>query len=297
MAFINASSIQTNELLLNDNSLIGSIYSLDNNVYFKNSEDITYKLNTPIEPIYIINENIGISTESPRSKLEILSQCDQLQLSYSCSHWCKFHLDEYKTLSIDGQSCIDFNHSSLINVKYPCHENDAVNKKYVDDHIGCSTDSLLHKLCQVYSFVPSNCVPICEIEEQICLRKQFKIPLQTYIFAVSSEYYPLCVKNDALTIRVPANIFITEIRASLTKVAVGCSGVKFNIEQPESHCKLLKNDFYIPPGYKAETLHYCSGNKIFNVNQIADNEELVVHITQVGDVFSGSGLKITLIGL
>ena len=33
------------------------------------------------------------------------------------------------------------------------------------------------------------------------------------------------------------------------------------------------------------------------MNQLVEDEELVVNVKQVGDIFSGTGLKITIIGL
>lgn len=301
MAFINASPIQTTELLLNNNNTLGKIYTLNDNVYFKNSTDTEFKLNTPIEPIYIDNNNIGIDTTTPNSKLDIFSESTQLQLSYSNNIWSKFKVTSSNSLLITGQTCIDINNSNLINLNTPVNDNDAVNKKYVDDTLGCisgnTSDGILNDLCTIYNFSPSASISDADIAEQISLRAQFKIPLQLLVFAVTSEFHPICVKTGALTFRIPSNIFITEIRASLTKVAVGCTGVKFNIEQSESHCNLLVNDFYIPSGHKTETIKYDTTNNLFHVNQLVDNEELIVNITHVGDIYSGSGLKIILIGI
>ena len=151
---------------------------------------------------------------------------------------------------------INVNNSQLINVKYPIDENDGVNKKYVDDKLCCDSVNILNELCSIYNFTPSSETTEMQINEQITLRKQFKIPLLSTMVAVSSEYHPICVKDGVLSFRIPFNIFITEIRASLTKQAVGCSGIKFNISQTESQCELLQSDFYIPPGHKSVVLNY-----------------------------------------
>ena len=297
MSRIYVSPIKTNEIILNNETSSGSIYTLENDLYFKDSQDTEYKLNQILEPIHIVNNNVGIATESPSAKLDIFSENTQLQLSYSSEIWAKLKINSSKCLDISGQSSININDSQLVNVKSPLSDNDGVNKKYVDDKLSCTTVDLLNGLCKIHEFEPSATTTDTEINEQITLRSQFKIPLLTMVFAVSSEYHPICVKNGLLTFRIPHNVFITEIRASLTKVAVGCSGIKFNIVQTESQCELLVSDFYIPPGHKSVSIKYGLDNGLYKVNQLVDNEELVVNVNQVGDIFSGTGLKITLIGL
>ena len=92
------------------------------------------------------------------------------------------------------------------------------------------------------------------------------------------------------TVKIGKNQFITGMQAKLQEVS----------KDPEKLvilAKLLKSDFCIPPGYKTQTLTYSKSNTLFNLNQLIDNEELSINITNVGDVYAGSGLKITLIGL
>lgn len=295
MSFIFGSPIKTKQLFLENSENSGEIYTLQNDLYFKNSNNIEYKLNHGC--ISSVNNNIGICTDTPGATLDVFSQNTHLKLSYSDTIWSKLKISSSQILDISGQLSININDSQLTNVKYPVEETDGANKKYVDDKLGCNSVNILSELCSIYNFIPSSTTTDAEITEQITLRNQFKIPLLSTMVAVSAEYHPICVKDGVLTFRIPFNIFITEIRAALTKPAVGCSGIKFNINQTESQCDLLESDFYIPPGHKCVTLNYSPTNQIFKVNQLVDNEELVINIKQVGDIFAGSGLKITIIGI
>ena len=295
MSFIFGTPIKTKNIILENNENSGELYTIQGDLYFKNSNSEEYKLNH--DCITSVNNNVGICTDNPGATLDILSQNTQLKLSYSDSVFSKLKINSSHVLDISGQDGINVNNSQLINVKYPIDENDGVNKKYVDDKLCCDSVNILNELCSIYNFTPSSETTEMQINEQITLRKQFKIPLLSTMVAVSSEYHPICVKDGVLSFRIPFNIFITEIRASLTKQAVGCSGIKFNISQTESQCELLKSDFYIPPGHKSVVLNYSPTNDIFKVNQLVDNEELVINIKQVGDIFAGSGLKITIIGI
>ena len=297
MSRIFVNPIKTKKILFTDDNKLSELYTLNNNIYFKDSENTEYKLNQLFDPINIIDGKIGINTNTPNSIFEISAQDTQLQLSYNDSKFVKFNLNSSKCLDISGQSSININDTQLTNVKSPLNDTDGVNKKYVDDKLACNTIDILNELCKIHSFQPSSNTTDTEINEQIQLRNNFKIPLMILSFAVSSEYHPICVKDGTLTFRVPQNIFVTEIRASLTKVAVGCSGIKFNIIQSESNCSLLFSDFYIPPGHKSVSLKYGQNNGIFKVNQLIEDEEIIINITQVGDIFSGTGLKISLIGL
>ena len=297
MSRIFVNPIKTKKIVFTDNNELGELYTLNNNIYFKDSQDTEYKLNQILDPINIVNGSVGINTSSPASIFDIFSENTQLQLSYDINTYTRFKINSSKCLDISGQSSININDTQLTNVKTPLNDNDGVNKKYVDDKLACNTIDILNELCKIHSFEPISTTTDTEITEQIQLRKNFKIPLMILSFAVSSEYHPICVKDGVLTFRVPQNIFVTELRASLTKVAVGCSGIKFNIIQSESQCSLLVSDFYIPPGHKSVSLTYGQNNGIFKVNQLVEDEELVVNVKQVGDIFSGTGLKITIIGL
>jgi len=294
MSFISATPIQTGKLVFNN---LSELYVSDNNLFFKDSDSNEYKINNLITPIYINNNNVGINIELPLSQLHIYSELTHIQLSTTNENKCKIKLTSDNCLDISEQTTININNTQLTNVKTPVNDNDGVNKKYVDSKLNCNSVDIINKLCKIYSFEPTSTTTDVNIAEQITLRQQFKIPLVTVLFAVTAEYYPICIKNNVIKFRIPSNIFITSIRASLSAVATGCIGVQFNIIQTESQCKLLTSDFCIPPGYKTQTLSYTKTGSTFINNQLVDNEELYINITSVGDIYAGSGLKITFIGL
>lgn len=297
MSFISGGPIQTEKLILNENNNLSELYVTNNNLFFKDQNNTTFKINNFIEPIYIKNNNVGINTNFPSSQLHIHSDLVHLELSTINDNKCKIKLNSDNCLDISEHNKININNTQLINVKTPENDNDCANKKYVDDKLNCNSLNIINELCKIYNFDPTASTSDENILEQILLRNKFKIPLITIMFAVTSEIYPICIKNNIIKFRIPSNIFITSIKASLSRVATGCKGVEFNIIQYESQCKLLKSNFCIPAGYKTQTLTYNTIDSNFNINKLVENEELSINIYSVGEVYAGNGLKITLIGL
>ena len=294
MSFIAGNSILLKELVLKDNLTTGKININNNNLYFTNSNNIEYKINN--DCIYIDNDNkVGICTTNPQAQLDIQSDNTQLRLSNNLEKYSDIHIDSENILNINGQTNINVNNSKIINISTPINNSDCATKEYVDNKLICTSVNLLEELCKIYNFNPLENNSISEITNQITLRNQFKIPLKTLLLAVTPETNPMCY--NTVTFKLPFNILLTEIRASLTKPAVGCSGVKFNITYCDGIQQLFTCDFYIPP--QTTCAKMIISDSTWNVinNVINDNEELTIKVTEFGNLYSGAGLKITFIGL
>ena len=294
MSFIAGNSISLEQLILKENDTTGKLNIENNNLFFTNSENVEYKLNN--DCIYIdSSNNVGICTTTPQAKFEIQSENIQLRLSNNTAKYSNFKIDSDNILTISGQSDININNSKIINIATPINNADCATKEYVDNKLICTSVNLLDELCKIYNFDPLATNSIEDILNQITLRNQFKIPLKTLLLAVTPETNPMCY--NTVTFKVPFGMLLTEVRASLTKPAVGCSGVKFNIMYCNGIQQLFNCDFYIPPQTTCAkmTISDTTWNVINNV--INDDEELIVKITEIGNLYSGAGLKITLIGL
>ena len=294
MSFIAGNSISLEQLILKENLTTSKLNTENDYLYFTNSQNIQYKLNN--DCIYVDSTNkVGICTTTPQAQLDIQSENTQLRLSNNTTQYSDLKIDSDNILNINGQTDINVNNSKIINITAPVNNSDCATKEYVDNKLICTSVNLLDELCKIYNFNPLENNLTEDIINQITLRNQFKIPLKTLLIAVSPELVPMCY--NTVTFKVPFSMLLTEVRASLTKPAVGCTGVKFNIIYCEGIQQLFTCDFYIPPQSTCAkmTISDTTWNVINNV--INDNEELTIKVTEIGNLYSGAGLKLTFIGL
>ncbi len=69
MSFIFANPIKTKQLVLENEQGSGEVYTLQNNLYFKDVNNTEYKLNHGC--ISSVNDNVGICTDNPGATLDI----------------------------------------------------------------------------------------------------------------------------------------------------------------------------------------------------------------------------------
>lgn len=303
MALFNSNPIITEKIYLNqDKNTLLNVNS-NNDLIFNNGKE--YKIN--FDCINEVSDKIGICNSAPNSTLDILSISPQLRLSYDNNKYCEFAIDENKTLKLDGHECIDVNSKKIKNLLTPTEPTDAVNKSYIDNILAGIPINILNQITQkhvnilidlskIYCFTRTS-VTVAKVQEQITARNKFQIQLPSFMFALSSEFCPIEIGCSVITFKIPQEIFLIEVIATVSKYPVGCKGIKLNIRNSETNCKYLTEDLHVLPNNKSASLKYVDNVNKFSVNLIQKNTELTVDINDVGNVFAGTGLKLILIGL
>ena len=303
MALFNSTPILTNKIYLDDDKTTFIKLNANNDLLFNNGSE--YKIN--FDCVYEVSNKIGICNQAPLSTLDILSTSSQLRLSYDPTKYCEFTVDENKILKLDGHESIDVNSKKIKNVLTPTESTDAVNKSYIDNILAGIPIDILNQITQkhidilvdlskIYCFTRTS-VTVAKVQEQLTARNKFQIQLPSFMFALSSEFCPIEIGCSVITFKIPQEIFLIEVMASVSKYPVGCKGIKLNIRNSETNCKYLTEDLHVLPNNKSATLKYVDNVNKFSANLIQKNTELTVDINDVGNVFAGTGLKLTLIGI
>ena len=303
MALFNSTPILTNKIYLDDDKTTFIKLNANNDLLFNNGSE--YKIN--FDCVYEVSNKIGICNQAPLSTIDILSTSSQLRLSYDPTKYCEFTVDENKILKLDGHESIDVNSKKIKNVLTPTESTDAVNKSYIDNILAGIPIDILNQITQkhidilvdlskIYCFTRTS-VTVAKVQEQLTARNKFQIQLPSFMFALSSEFCPIEIGCSVITFKIPQEIFLIEVMASVSKYPVGCKGIKLNIRNSETNCKYLTEDLHVLPNNKSATLKYVDNVNKFSANLIQKNTELTVDINDVGNVFAGTGLKLTLIGI
>lgn len=300
MALFNSTPILTNKIFLNDEQT-AFLELNNNNLKFDNG--IEYKLN--FDNINESNDKVNIL-----KKLDIKSDNSQLSLSTNSSNYFEFTVNNNNELKIDGKNSlntINISNSRITNISDPIDSKDAVNKEYIDNILSNIPLDILNQITQthinilidlskLYNF-NRNSLNVSKVQEQLTIRNKFQIQLPSFMFALSSEYCPIEINNSVITFKIPQEIFLTEVIATVTKHPVGCKGIKLNIRNVETNCNLLIDDLHILSNSKCASFKYINNVSNFAENIIKKDTELTVDINDVGNVFTGTGLKLTLIGI
>ena len=303
MALFNSTPILTNKIYLDDDKTTFIKINANNNLLFNNGSE--YKIN--FDCVYEVSNKIGICNQIPLSTLDILSTSSQLRLSYDSTKYCDFTVDENKILKLDGHESIDVNSKKIQNVLTPTESTDAVNKSYIDNILSGIPIDILNQITQkhidilvdlskIYCFTRTS-VTVAKVQEQLTARNKFQIQLPSFMFALSSEFCPIEIGCSVITFKIPQEIFLIEVIATVTKHPVGCKGVKLNIRNAVTNSKILTEDLHIQPTQKSVSFKYIDNVNNFTTNLIHKDTELTVDINDVGNVFAGTGLKLTLIGI
>lgn len=303
MVLFNSTPILTNKIYLDDNKTTFIKLNTNNELLFNNGSE--YKIN--FDCVHEVPDKVGICNQTPLSTLDILSTSAQLRLSYNTTKYCEFAIDENKILKLNGHESIDVNSKKIQNVLTPTESTDAVNKSYIDNILALIPLNILNQITQkhidilidlskIYCFSRTS-LTVAKVQEQLIVRNKFQIQLPSFMFALSSEFFPIEIGCSVITFKIPQEIFITEIIATVTKHPVGCKGVKLNIRNAVTNCKLLTVDLHISPNEKSASFKYVDNVNNFITNLIQKDTELTVDINDIGNVFAGTGLKLTLIGI
>lgn len=111
------------------------------------------------------------------------------------------------------------------------------------------------------------------------------------IVAASDEFTNLTQGTNKVTFRVPREIKLTEVRASVNTAPVG-SAILVDIKQNAS--SIFSTQLQIDAGTKTSV--GSSVPAVISTETLTDDAELTVDIVQVGSSVPGTGLKITLLG-
>lgn len=111
------------------------------------------------------------------------------------------------------------------------------------------------------------------------------------ILACSDEESPLTVANGETVFRMPFNVTLSEVRASLTQVQG--SGAIFTVDIKMNGVSILTTLLTIDNNEKTSLL--AQTPCVIGTTLLTDNAEISVSIAQVGDN-TATGLKVSLIG-
>ena len=113
----------------------------------------------------------------------------------------------------------------------------------------------------------------------------------TLTFACSDELSDLTVLTNAITFRMPHNMTLTDVRASVGTAPVG-STIIVNIKQ--SGLSIFSTKVSIDANEKTSTT--AAIPPVITTTGLSDDAEITVDIDQIGSTTAGKGLKVTFIG-
>jgi hypothetical protein len=299
MSIFNGSPISVKEIVFTNytDNYSGTVYLNNDKLYFKNSTK-EYDLTNSIFNIGK-SGNVGLGLSNPGAKFEIQSEnLSQLKLSTK-NHYTTFEVDDHGNLNINANLNIVLKNSSIKNVLPPTDDNDVVTKIYLNEQIKNVkfNNIVFNNFQKLYDFNVKNNYSVKEIYSFVDLRTKFNIPLKNYIIALTDEITPIQETQNATTFRIPEDIRVVRITASVSKPPSGCNPIKIEIINNTLNKSVLKDYICIKPNEYIETLKLGECNNQLRNNLLLEGEEIIIKITQVGDIFNGRGLKISFVGL
>lgn len=116
------------------------------------------------------------------------------------------------------------------------------------------------------------------------------IPVEL-IIACSDETTDLTTGTAKVTFRMPYNMKLTEVRAS---VGTAPTGATIIVDINEGGSTILSTELTIDASEKTSTT--ASVPAVISDDDLADDAEITIDIDQIGSTIAGAGLKVTLIG-
>jgi hypothetical protein len=116
------------------------------------------------------------------------------------------------------------------------------------------------------------------------------IPVEL-IVACSDETTDLAVTKPAVTFRMPYNMKLTEVRASVGTAPTGSTII---VDINQEGVTIFSTKLTIDASEKTSTT--ASVAAVISDDDLADDAEITIDIDQEGSTIAGAGLKVTLIG-
>lgn len=116
------------------------------------------------------------------------------------------------------------------------------------------------------------------------------IPVEL-IVACSDESTALTTGAAKVTFRMPYNMKLTDVRAS---VGTAPTGATIIVDINEGGSTILSTELTIDATEKTSTT--ASVPVVISDDDLADDAEITIDIDQIGSTIAGAGLKVTLIG-
>lgn len=109
--------------------------------------------------------------------------------------------------------------------------------------------------------------------------------------AVSDETTDLTTGTGSITFRMPHDMTLTEVRASVTTAPTGSV---LTVDINESGTSVLSTKLTIDATEKTSTT--ATTGAVISDSALADDSEITIDIDTIGSTIAGAGLKVTLIG-
>jgi hypothetical protein len=116
------------------------------------------------------------------------------------------------------------------------------------------------------------------------------IPVEL-IVACSDESTALTTGAAKVTFRMPYNMKLTDVRAS---VGTAPTGATIIVDINEGGSTILSTELTIDASEKTSTT--ASVPVVISDDDLADDAEITIDIDQIGSTIAGAGLKVTFIG-
>jgi hypothetical protein len=113
----------------------------------------------------------------------------------------------------------------------------------------------------------------------------------TLTFACSDETTDLTALANAITFRMPHNMTLTDVRASVSTAPVGSTII---VDVNQNGSSIFSTNVSIDANEKTSTT--AAVPPVIVTSILTDDAEITVDIDQIGSTTAGKGLKVTLIG-
>lgn len=110
-------------------------------------------------------------------------------------------------------------------------------------------------------------------------------------FACSDETSLLTVGTAKITFRMPCNMTLTSVRASVNTAPTGANLI---VDINESGVSILSTKLSIDAGQTTSTT--ATTPPVISDSSLANDSEITIDIDQIGSTLAGTGLKVWLIG-
>lgn len=154
-----------------------------------------------------------------------------------------------------------------------------------DSRISNLTEVVTPLLTDVYAVVQAGETKQIQFEQIVEL-----IPVE-FIVACSDEDTALTTGSAKVTFRMPYNMKLTEVRAS---VGTAPTDATIIVDINEGGSTILSTKLTIDATEKTSTTAAVAA--VISDDDLADDSEITIDIDQVGSTIAGAGLKVTFIG-
>ena len=154
-----------------------------------------------------------------------------------------------------------------------------------DSRISDLTAVVTPLLTDVYAVVQGGETKKIQFDQMVEL-----IPVEL-IVACSDESTALTTGAAKVTFRMPYNMKLTDVRAS---VGTAPTGATIIVDINEGGSTILSTELTIDASEKTSTT--ASVPVVISDDDLADDAEITIDIDQIGSTIAGAGLKVTFIG-